>query len=144
MKWRTTLISIGITAVCCVGIHFAFLVRWDGSRDIDLIIEPDSMRSQTAHVRYWSSSYTSLKHISTLDFSLEKAFPRGSLVDASLGEEGLYQITASESGERSFLWTHYEYWHDGVVIRIELRDGRVFTSLHQMDSKIDRQLRIKL
>jgi hypothetical protein len=144
MKWRTTLISIGIIAVCSVGIHFAFLVRWDGSRDIDLIIEPDSMRSQIAHVRYWSSSYTSLEHISTLDSSLEKAFPRSSLVDASLSEGGKYQITASGSGEKSFLWTHYEYWHDGVVIRIELHDGRVFTSLHQMDSKINRQLRIQL
>ena len=144
MKWRTTLIPIGIGAVFCVGIHFALLVRWDGSRDIDLIIEPDSLRSQIAQVRYWSSSYTSLKHISTVDDSLEKAFPRGSLVDAILGEDGKYQITASGSGEKSPLWTHYEYWHDGVVIRIELRDGRVFTSLHQIDSKINRQLRIQL
>jgi hypothetical protein len=141
-KTATISIVLAVIALPFV-IHFASIVRWDGGRDIALIIEPTHLAAKIVRVSYWSNPYKNLQDLSQIDPHLDKVFPSNSLQEAGKDEQGRYQIIARGSGQRSLLWTDYEYWCDGFVIRIDLSDGSSLTLLERVEPKAGGQLTIK-
>jgi hypothetical protein len=142
---KTLTISIIVAAIVLpVAIHFASIVRWDGGRDIMLVVEPSHLASKIARVSYWSNPYKNLQDLSQIDSPLDKIFPPSTLQEAEKDEQGRYRIVARGSGQRSLLWTDYEYWCDGFVIRIEFSNGSSVTLLERAEPKVGGQLNIKI
>jgi hypothetical protein len=144
MKKKLILSAVAASALLFIVVHLSSVIYWDGGRDIELIIDQSNLAGQVVRVSYWSSPYRHLKDYSTMDPGIEKIFPASSLRDVDKDTEGRYYLIARASGKRSLLWTYYENWCDGFVVRIELSDGRVFTSIQQIKPKADLQLKVKI